>query len=252
MRRPFVAGNWKMNGRLDTVRALVGDLVAGLGDVDEGAVDVAVCPPFVYLSEVGARLADSRITLGAQNTSDEEAGAFTGETSAEMLSDFGCHYVIVGHSERRGLYRESDETVAHKYQRVLECEMTPILCVGESLAEREAGATTEVVGRQLDRVVKDCGAVAIRSCVIAYEPVWAIGTGRTATPEQAQEVHAFIRGRLNAAQDRLGEGVRILYGGSVKAANAGDLLSMPDIDGGLIGGASLEAAEFIKICEHAQ
>ena len=239
-----------MNGRLDAVRTLVDGLVAGGAAVD--ACEMAVCPPFVFLAEAASRLSGSRIALGAQNASDQEQGAFTGETSVEMLADLGCRYVIVGHSERRALYAETDDLVARKYARVLACGLIPILCVGESLAEREADATTEVVGRQLDRVISDCGTEAVAAGIIAYEPVWAIGTGLTATPQQAQEVHAFIRGRLQTAQDGLELGVRILYGGSVKASNAADLFAKPDIDGGLIGGASLDCAEFIRICQQAR
>ncbi len=249
MRTPLVAGNWKMNGTRETIAALLDGILAGIGDVK--AAEVAVCPPYPYLAEVGQRLAGSPVAWGAQNASQEEKGAFTGEVSVTMLKDFDCRYVIVGHSERRTLYGETDEVVAAKFARVRDAGMAPILCVGETLEEREAGVTEQVVERQLKAVVDKVGAAAIADGVIAYEPVWAIGTGRTATPEQAQEVHAFIRGLLAGHDGAVAEGVRILYGGSVKGANAAELFAKPDIDGGLIGGASLVADEFLTICRAA-
>jgi triosephosphate isomerase len=249
-RRPLVAANWKMNGTLESIRALLGSLRAGL-DGGNGA-DVALCAPFPYLAELDGSLSGSGIAIGAQNLSEHVSGAFTGEVSAEMLRDYNCRFVIVGHSERRTLYGENDELVARKYLRALDAGLTPILCVGELLEEREARQTEEVVARQLDRVIGAAGAESFRKAVIAYEPVWAIGTGRTATPEQAQEVHAFIRLRLARHDDAAADAIRILYGGSVNAANAKSLFTMADVDGGLVGGASLKAAEFLEICRAAR
>ena len=213
--------------------------------------EIVVCPPYILIPGVADSLAGSSVAWGGQNLSTEPKGAFTGEISAAMLLDFGCKYVIVGHSERRALYGETDELVAEKYAVALEAGLVPILCVGELLEERESGTTEAVVGRQLDAVVARVGIAGIARGVIAYEPVWAIGTGKTATPDQAQEVHAFIRERLAKADAGVAEGVRILYGGSVKGANAAELFSMADIDGGLIGGASLAAEEFLTICRAA-
>jgi len=210
-----------------------------------------VCPPFVYLQETARLLKDSDVALGAQSLCAEPIGAFTGEVSGTMLRDVGCGYVLVGHSERRQLYGENDALVARKFVAAQAAGLVPVLCVGETLEERERGLTTEVVARQLDAVLAVTGVGALRSAVIAYEPVWAIGTGRTATPEQAQEVHAMIRARVAAADARIGGEVRILYGGSVKASNARELFAMADIDGGLVGGASLKADEFAQICAAA-
>ena len=212
------------------------------------SVEVAIFPPFVYLFQAAEGLKALNATLGAQNVSAEKEGAFTGEISAAMLTDSGCRYVLVGHSERRTLCGESDGDVADKFNAAAEQGLTPVLCVGESLAEREAGQTLDVVSRQVQAVIEKAGLRAVSKAVVAYEPVWAIGTGRTATPEQAQEVHANLRGILGDA----GAQTRILYGGSVKAANAGDLFSQPDIDGGLVGGASLDVKEFIAICRKAE
>jgi triosephosphate isomerase len=234
-----------MNGTLASIKPLVQAVLAGIRDC---RAEVALCPPAVYLPEVGTLLKDSGVALGAQNVSNHEAGAYTGEIAAAMLCDYSCRYVIVGHSERRTLYGESDQVIAEKFSRVQTAGMTPILCVGELLQEREAGNTEEVVARQLDAVINHAGIAAFANAVIAYEPVWAIGTGRTATPEQAQEVHAFIRLRLARHDDRIAAKIRIQYGGSVKAGNAGELFSMADVDGGLIGGASLKADEFLAIC----
>ena len=252
MRRALIAGNWKMNGTLDGARALAGAVVnalpAGLG------AEVALCPPFVFLLAVGEVIAASSdslgVSLGAQNVSDRESGAYTGEVGASMLADLGCRYVLVGHSERRALYADSDDQVAAKFERVQAAGLRPILCIGETLAERDEGDTEKVVARQLDAVISRCADSenAMSESVIAYEPVWAIGTGHTATPEQAQAVHEFIRGRIAGYDEDLAVRTRILYGGSVKGGNAASLFDMPDIDGGLIGGASLDAAEFIKIC----
>jgi triosephosphate isomerase len=213
----------------------------------DGAAEVVVCPPFVYLTGVLRALRESTIRVGAQDVCAEAAGAYTGEVSAAMLRDVGCSSVIVGHSERRALYGESESLVARKFAAALGRELTPILCVGEQLADRESGRTEEVVARQLDAVVELCGIQSFGRAVVAYEPVWAIGTGRTASPAQAQEVHAFIRGRLAERDANIAGSLRVLYGGSVKAANAAELFGQPDVDGGLIGGASLQAEEFAAI-----
>jgi triosephosphate isomerase len=210
-----------------------------------------LCPPFVYLHEVGRLLKDSDVALGAQSLCAEAIGAFTGEVSAAMLKDVGCSYVLVGHSERRQIYAEGDALVARKFVAAQSQGLVPVLCVGETLEEREGERTAQVVARQLDAVLAVCGVGAFRSAVIAYEPVWAIGTGRNASPDQAQEVHAMIRGKVTALDATIGGSVRILYGGSVKASNARELFAMPDIDGGLVGGASLKADEFARICAAA-
>jgi triosephosphate isomerase len=232
-RTRLVAGNWKMHGSRASNADLLDAILKGLGD----APDCAVCPPFPYLAQAAEQLRGSPIALGAQQVSEHAQGAYTGEVSAAMLAEMGCRYVIVGHSERRQLYGETDAQVAAKYAAVRGAGMTPILCVGETLAEREAGRTEAVVGRQLD-------AVAFSGGVIAYEPVWAIGTGRNASPEQAQDVHRFLRGKVAAETP-------ILYGGSVKPQNAAAIFAMPDVDGGLIGGASLVAADFLAIVRAA-
>jgi triosephosphate isomerase len=249
MRQPLVAGNWKMHGS----RSENASLVKGLVDLlQEGAnAEVAVCPPFPYLLETGRLLKDSGIALGAQSVCAEAQGAFTGEVSAAMLKDAGCRYVLVGHSERRQLYGESDALVARKFVAVQAHHLLPVLCVGETLDEREREETLEVVSRQLEAVLSVCGVKSLARAVIAYEPVWAIGTGRTASPEQAQEVHAMIRAKVAALDATIGGSVRVLYGGSVKASNARELFAMPDIDGGLVGGASLKADEFARICAGA-
>ncbi len=249
MRQPLVAGNWKMNGTLQSVAALIEGIKAGLGEV--GKAQVAVCPPFVYLQTVQKLIAGTSAALGAQDVSSEDGGAFTGQVSVSMLNDFGCRYTIVGHSERRAINGESDALVAAKFAKARSAGLTPILCVGELLEEREAGQTEAVVARQLDAVLDVVGPQGLADGVIAYEPVWAIGTGLTATPEQAQEVHAFIRARVAQRDAGVAEGVQILYGGSMKASNAAGLMAMPDIDGGLIGGASLVAEEFLAICRAA-
>jgi len=249
LRRPLVAGNWKMHGNRADAAKLVGELQArGVG---AGRAETLVCPPFVHLADVGRQLADGRIALGAQDACAEEAGAHTGEVAAAMLADLGCRYVIVGHSERRAIYGESDALVARKFAAVQRHRMIPILCVGESLTERERDATADVVLRQLEAVVAGSGIAAFASAVVAYEPVWAIGTGRTASPRQAQEVHALIRGRMAEKDATIAASLRVLYGGSVKADNAALLFAMPDVDGGLIGGASLKSAEFAAICAAA-
>jgi len=246
MRKPLVAGNWKMHGSRADNAALVRSLLDQLPA--QGAAEVVVCPPFVYLLETGRLLKDSDVALGAQSVCAEAQGAFTGEISGAMLRDVGCRYVLVGHSERRQVYGEQDALVARKFVAAQASGLVPVLCVGETLEEREGDRTTEVVSRQLDAVLAVTGAGAFGEAVIAYEPVWAIGTGRNATPEQAQEVHAMIRGRVAALDAKIGASVRILYGGSVKASNARELFAMADIDGGLVGGASLKADEFAQIC----
>ena len=245
-RQALVAANWKMNGTLKTIRPLVQEVINGLKD--DHKAEVAVCPPSIYLQELKSLLAGSGIGLGAQNASHQKEGAYTGEISVSMLMDYDCRYVIVGHSERRELYHETDDRVAEKFIRVNSAGLTPLLCIGEQLAERESGDTDEVIARQLDAVINMAGIDSFNDAVIAYEPVWAIGTGKTATPEQAQEVHAFIRLQLARHDDGVADKIRILYGGSVKPSNAADLFSMADIDGGLIGGASLVAADFLSIC----
>src|SRR5215510_7565871 len=250
MRRPIVAGNWKLHGSRAENARLIEALTAQLPS--KSAAQCIVCPPFVYLQEISRALHQSSIDLGAQDVCAEPQGAFTGEVSAAMLKDVGCEYVIVGHSERRLIYRESDQLVARKFAAAQSKSLIPILCVGEQLAEREANRTEEVVARQLDAVLELCGVDAFAHAVIAYEPVWAIGTGRNATPEQAQEVHAFIRARLAARNAKIAGETRILYGGSVKAGNAAELFARPDVDGGLIGGASLKADEFLAILAAAR
>lgn len=242
MRRKLVVGNWKMHGS----RAANAELLAALLAARPFAADVAVCAPFVFLSDVAATLAASDIRWGAQDVSAHEQGAYTGEVSAAMLHELGCRYTLVGHSERRAYHAETDMLVAQKAQAALAKGVTPIVCVGETLAERDAGHTEAVVKRQLSVVIHQLAHCAAEM-VVAYEPVWAIGTGRTASPEQAQAVHAVLRAQLQAATGH-GDTMKILYGGSVKADNAATLFAQPDIDGGLIGGASLKAADFIAIC----
>ena len=249
MRNILVAGNWKMNGDSAANAALVESIVAGQPAAPN--VEMLVCPPFPYLSAVGAAVAESRVQLGAQNVSQFDRGAYTGEVSAAMLVDLGCRFVIVGHSERRAMYGETSEVVAAKYAAVLEAGLTPILCVGETLEDREAGNTEAVVDEQLDAMLSESGADGIGRGVVAYEPVWAIGTGKTATPEQAQDVHRHLRSRIAAHDAGVAASTQILYGGSVNGDNAEGLFSMPDIDGGLVGGASLKAADFLAIADAA-
>ena len=249
MRSFLVAGNWKMNGDAAGSEGLVAGILSGLPAADD--VDVLVCPPYPYLPAVVAQAGGSALAVGAQNVSEHVSGAYTGEVSPSMLADVGCRYVIVGHSERRAMYGESDAVVAAKFRAAQSAGLTPILCVGETLEEREADETEAVIARQLAAVVDDSGIGAFASAVIAYEPVWAIGTGKVATPEQAQDVHFHIRGLLAEADAGIAGDVQILYGGSMKGDNAPGLLTMPDIDGGLIGGASLKAADFLAIVEAA-
>lgn len=254
MRRKLVAGNWKMNGSLAENAALLGALKTALQGCEtalQGCDVAAVCAPYPYLAQLQAELGGTSIAWGAQNVSEYAKGAYTGEVSTAMLKDFGCKYAIVGHSERRSIYGESDETVAKKYMAAQAAGLTPILCVGELLEERESGITEQVVARQLDAVISAAGVGSLTNAVVAYEPVWAIGTGKTASPEQAQAVHAFIRGKISALDKSVADGLVIQYGGSVKASNAVELFSQPDIDGGLIGGASLLAEEFAAICKAA-
>ena len=244
MRNKLIAGNWKMN--LTGVQ--IDALVNGLSNQHLPAnVDVLLLPAFPYLAQVKALLQGSSLKLGAQNLCAQEPGAYTGEVSAEMLRDVGCDYVLVGHSERRALFAESDDSVAEKFVRAVAGGLKPILCVGETSHERESGAAFAVIKRQLDAVINKCGIALFANAALAYEPVWAIGTGRTATPEQAQEVHAYLRSQVAKHSAKLAGLIQILYGGSVKGANAKELLSMADIDGALVGGASLKAADFQEI-----
>ena len=249
MRRPMVAGNWKMHGSRTTNQVLLAELEMSLKP--EWPIDIAVFPPYVYLADAVRMLEEGRIAVGAQDVCAESGGPFTGQVCAAMLKDVGCSHVIVGHSERRRWYHEDDALVARKFAAALQAGLTPVLCVGETLQEREAQQTEAVIGRQLDAVIVTHGVAGFERAILAYEPVWAIGTGRTASPEQAQAVHAFLRGRINAQDAKMARHLRILYGGSVKAGNAADLFAMPDVDGGLVGGASLSADEFQKICAAA-
>lgn len=249
MRRKLVAGNWKMHGGLARNRDLLDSLIKGIGG--GGKADCAVCVPFPYLAQAQELLKGTAIAWGAQNCSEHVQGAYTGEVSAAMLADFGCRYAIVGHSERRSLYGERNETVAAKFVAAVEGGLTPILCLGETLEQREQGVTEQVIAAQFDAVMQAAGVQGFARAVIAYEPVWAIGTGRTASPQQAQDVHAFIRGRLASSDAALAQRMQILYGGSVKPQNAAELFGMADIDGGLIGGASLVAQDFLAICAAA-
>jgi triosephosphate isomerase len=249
MRNILVAGNWKMNGSSAANAELVAGIMAGAPDAQR--IELLVCPPFPYLAAVSGQVAGSNIAVGAQNVSDQASGAYTGEVAAAMLRDVGCDYVIVGHSERRSLYGESSEFVATKTAAALGAGLRPIVCVGETLEEREQGHTEEVVAEQLEAVIAKVGIGALSDAVIAYEPVWAIGTGVTASPEQAQEVHRHLRGLLAAHDPLVAEAMLILYGGSMKGDNAAGLLSQEDIDGGLIGGASLKAKDFLAIATAA-
>ena len=244
MRRSLVVGNWKMNGSRAKARDLASAIVAGVAGAK---ADVGVCPPYVHLPEVGEILKGSPVLLGSQNIADQDEGAYTGEISASLLKEFNVSLAIVGHSERRIIYGESNGLVAARYAKAIEHGLTPILCIGETLEERESDRTFAVVGEQLDAVLNLSGVASLAKAVIAYEPVWAIGTGRTATTEQAQEVHAWIRARVAGLDANVAANLQILYGGSVKADNAQALFAQPDIDGGLIGGASLDASSFLKI-----
>jgi triosephosphate isomerase len=249
MRGYLIAGNWKMNGSNAANAELVDGIIAGAPASD--LVDLLVCPPFPYLSAVAEKVHGSGVHLGAQNVSQHAPGAYTGEIAGSMLRDVGCEYVIVGHSERRALLRETSRIVAEKFRAALESGLTPILCVGETLEQRKAGETEAVIDEQLNAVLDSSGIESFGRAVIAYEPVWAIGTGMTATPDQAQAVHRHIRAALEAQDESVAAGVKILYGGSVKGDNAGGLFSNPDIDGGLIGGASLKSDDFLAIAHAA-
>lgn len=249
MRQPIIAGNWKMNGSRDSIRELLEGIKAGMADVNKA--EVVVCAPYIYLADVEQQLFGSAVGFGGQNMSTEASGAYTGEISSSMLLDFHCKYVIVGHSERRTYYGEDDAIVAKKFAVAREAGLIPILCIGETLEEREKGTTEEVVARQTKAVIDEVGVKALADGVIAYEPVWAIGTGKTASPQQAQDVHAFIRKMIAEHDADVAAKVRIQYGGSMNAGNAEELLAMEDIDGGLIGGASLKAPDFLTICKAA-
>jgi triosephosphate isomerase (TIM) len=246
VRTPLVAGNWKMHG----TRASARELVAALAAAPVAGVEVAVMPPAIHVAELAREF--PTVAFGGQDASEHAQGAYTGEVSAAMLADAGCRYAIVGHSERRSLHRESDELVARKFTAVQAAGLVPVLCLGETLAERDAGETERVVARQLDAVLALAGVAAFARAVIAYEPVWAIGTGRTATADQAQAAHGFIRGKVADRDATLARSLRLLYGGSVKPGNALELFSQPDVDGGLIGGASLVAADFLAIVAAAR
>ncbi len=254
MRRLLVAGNWKMHGSV----AMTAELISGVSDrvsTDESPVrtyDILVCPPTAYLAQATELARPLEIAVGAQNVSQYAKGAYTGEISLGMLGELGCKYVLLGHSERRQFFGDSDELVAEKFAACIQTDVCPVLCVGESLAQRESGETEDVVQAQLDAVLDSVGIAGFNNAVIAYEPVWAIGTGKTASPEQAQEVHAFIRNLLAKHDQKIAEKAQILYGGSVKPANAEELFAQKDIDGGLIGGASLEVESFAGICEAAR
>ena len=250
MRVQMVLGNWKMHGSLVGNKTLLDGVLAGLTEVD--SVTCGVCVPSPYLFQAQFILQGSPVLWGAQNVSQHEKGAYTGEISVSMLRDLGCSLTLVGHSERRAIYGESDATVAEKFVAAQKAGIKPVLCVGETLEEREKNITNDVVKRQIMAVVEKAGFEAMKDCVLAYEPVWAIGTGKTASPQQAQDVHAFIRGLFAEKDAELAQNLTILYGGSVKASNAAELFSMPDIDGGLIGGASLDTTEFVAICKAAQ
>jgi len=249
MRTPLVAGNWKMNGDRAMAQSLCAGIVEGAATIEN--VDIALCPPYTLLGVVGEAIEGSRCMLGAQDMDINDNGAFTGQVSASMLSDCGCSAVILGHSERRTIYGETDALVARKVEKALAGGLTAILCVGETLEEREAGITSDVVSRQIQAVIDQVGIAGFGAIIIAYEPVWAIGTGLTATPEQAQEVHGAIRDQLATLDGDIAEQTRILYGGSMKPDNAAELIAQPDIDGGLIGGASLKAEDFLGICRAA-
>jgi len=251
VRRPFVAGNWKMNGNRASAAELVAGVLRGIESVAN--VEVALLPPFILIPIVADLLkqAGGRIAHGGQNLEVHASGAYTGEIAGAMLRDFSCTYVAVGHSERRSLFGETDAVVAEKFVAAQTAKLVPILCVGETLAERDAGQTEAVVQRQLDAVVQRSGVASLAGATLAYEPVWAIGTGRTATPEQAQAVHGFLRARIAAQDAKVAAGLRILYGGSVKAANAVALFAQPDIDGALVGGASLEVRSFADIVKNS-
>ena len=246
MRKTIVAGNWKMNASKETVNTLIEGILSGM---NEASSEVIVCAPFPYLSQVESLIQGSSLMLGAQNLNVNSAGAHTGEVSADMIKDFGAQHVIVGHSERRSLYAETNAIVAEKTKAAIDAGLTPLLCVGETLEDRESGNTEAIVEEQINAVIDLIGIEAFDQVIIAYEPVWAIGTGLTASPEQAQTVHLFIRNLLANSSEKIAKRTPILYGGSMNAANAADLISCSDIDGGLIGGAALKAEDFLQICK---
>ena len=246
MRKTIVAGNWKMNASKESVNTLIEGILSGM---NEASSEVIVCAPFPYLSQVESLIQGSSLMLGAQNLNVNSAGAYTGEVSADMIKDFGAQHVIVGHSERRSLYAETNAIVAEKTKAAIDAGLTPLLCVGESLEDRESGNTEAIVEEQINAVIDLIGIESFDQVIIAYEPVWAIGTGLTATPEQAQAVHLFIRNLLADSSEKIAKRTPILYGGSMNAANAADLISCSDIDGGLIGGAALKAEDFLQICK---
>ena len=249
MRRPIVAANWKLNGSLEMAQSLVSAI--NTHSANHAGVDVVVSPPFPYLMKAAESITAGNVHLGAQSAAQQESGAYTGEVAAAMLAEVGCQYVIVGHSERREYYAESDDVVAAKFLQIQNAGLTPILCVGETLEQREQGVMQQTIVNQVNAVIEQAGIEAMQHSVIAYEPIWAIGTGKTATPEQAQEVHAIIRAEIAKQSAEIAEQMRILYGGSVKADNAAELFSQTDIDGGLIGGASLDAEQFNAIVSAA-
>ena len=246
MRKTIVAGNWKMNASKESVNTLIEGILSGM---NEASSEVIVCAPFPYLSQVESLIQGSSLMLGAQNLNVNSAGAYTGEVSADMIKDFGAQHVIVGHSERRSLYGETNSIVAEKTKAAIDAGLTPLLCVGESLEDRESGNTEAIVEEQINAVIDLIGIESFDQVIIAYEPVWAIGTGLTATPEQAQAVHLFIRNLLADSSEKIAKRTPILYGGSMNAGNAADLISCSDIDGGLIGGAALKAEDFLQICK---
>lgn len=249
MRKPLIAGNWKMNGNKETIKALINDINSKLMCIHD--IDTVVAPPCIYLPLLNEINQNNNLKLAAQNTSQYDKGAYTGEISLNMLKEFNCEYVIVGHSERRTLFAETNQIIAEKFKAIQTAQLIPILCVGETLEQREANMTTEIVLEQINSVITCVGIEAFKNSIIAYEPVWAIGTGKTATPEQAQSVHSTVREHLAKEHATIASNIRILYGGSIKGGNAKDLLTQPDIDGGLVGGASLIAHEFITICQAA-
>jgi triosephosphate isomerase len=246
MRKTIIAGNWKMNASKVSVKSLIDGILSGMEGINS---EVLVCVPFPYMSQVESLIEGSNLKLGAQNININSSGAFTGEVSADMIKDFGAKHVIVGHSERRSLYGETSSVAAEKTKAALDSGLTPLLCVGESLEHREAGKTEAVVEEQLNAVIELLGIDSFHNIIVAYEPVWAIGTGMTATPEQAQAVHLFIRNLLGESSENIAQKTPILYGGSMNAGNAVELISCPDIDGGLIGGAALKAEDFLQICK---
>lgn len=244
MRRSLVVGNWKMNGSLASAEALAKGIIAGLGS---NQADIAICAPYIHLPALSQWLSGTKLALGSQNVADKASGAYTGEISAAMLTEFNCQYAIVGHSERRTYYGDTNKSVAARFCQAQAQNIIPVLCIGETLEQRESDQTFDVIDEQLDAVVEAAGIAAFNAAVIAYEPVWAIGTGKTATDDQAQEAHKYIRNYIAAKDQNVADGIRILYGGSAKPDNAKGLFSMPDIDGGLIGGASLDADSFLKV-----